>query len=121
MHVEPAALDNAAAESFYSVLKVEYIHRHTVATWAEARLKTATWIADFYNTKRRDRRQAIVRQRLISAFVSTSRARRSVVAWRALIRLVRIRQFFRSAKPCSFAARSRLTSRFASFWAAVSG
>lgn len=48
-----SALDNAAAESFHSVLKVEYIHRHTFTTRAEARLKTATWIADFYNTKRR--------------------------------------------------------------------
>ncbi|MGW1156950.1 hypothetical protein ACWD48_01655 [Streptomyces sp. NPDC002519] len=33
-----SALDNAAAESFHSVL---------------ARLKTATWIADFHNTRRR--------------------------------------------------------------------
>jgi putative transposase len=48
-----SALDNAAAESFHSVLKVEYVHRHTFATRPEARLKTATWIADFYNTKRR--------------------------------------------------------------------
>jgi transposase InsO family protein len=48
-----SALDNAAAESFHSVLKVEYVHRHTFATRAEARLKIATWIADFYNTKRR--------------------------------------------------------------------
>ncbi|MFF3879339.1 integrase core domain-containing protein [Streptomyces sp. NPDC001978] len=48
-----SALDNAAAESFHSVLKVEYVHRHTFATRTEARLKTATWIADFYNTKRR--------------------------------------------------------------------
>ncbi|MEU0219965.1 integrase core domain-containing protein [Streptomyces sp. NPDC006265] len=48
-----SALDNAAAESFHSVLKVEYVHRHTFATRAEARLKRATWIADFYNTKRR--------------------------------------------------------------------
>ncbi|WP_164764784.1 integrase core domain-containing protein [Streptomyces lydicus] len=48
-----SALDNAAAESFHSVLKVEYVHRHTFTTRAEARLKTATWIADFYNTKRR--------------------------------------------------------------------
>jgi transposase InsO family protein len=39
-----SALDNAAAESFHSVLKVEYIHRHTFATRTEARLKTATWI-----------------------------------------------------------------------------
>ena len=35
--------------------------------------------------------------------------------------LVSNRQFFRSAKPCSFATRSRLSSLFASFWAAVSG
>ncbi|MET7520223.1 integrase core domain-containing protein [Streptomyces sp. NPDC005480] len=48
-----SALDNAAAESFHSVLKVEYVHRQRFATRAEARLKTATWIADFYNTKRR--------------------------------------------------------------------
>lgn len=43
-----SALDNAAAESFHSVLKVEYVHRHRFATRAEARLKTATWIANFY-------------------------------------------------------------------------
>jgi putative transposase len=48
-----SALDNAAAESFHSVLKVEYVHRHTFATRAEARLKIATWIADFYNIRRR--------------------------------------------------------------------
>jgi transposase InsO family protein len=35
-----SALDNAAAESFHSVLKVEYVHRHVFATRAEARLKT---------------------------------------------------------------------------------
>lgn len=48
-----SALDNAAAESFNSLIKVEYIHRHRFATRAEARLKIATWIADFYNTRRR--------------------------------------------------------------------
>lgn len=36
-----------------STLKVEYVHRHTFATRAEARIKIATWITDFYNTKRR--------------------------------------------------------------------
>ncbi|THA71598.1 hypothetical protein E6P78_06715 [Streptomyces sp. A0958] len=53
--VEPvgSALDNAAAESFHSVLKVEYVHRHDLATRAEARLKTVTWITDFYKTRRR--------------------------------------------------------------------
>ncbi|WP_371665045.1 IS3 family transposase [Streptomyces sp. NBC_01241] len=48
-----SALDNAAAESFHSVLKVEYVHRHRFDTRAEARIKTATWITDFYNTRRR--------------------------------------------------------------------
>ena len=47
-----SALDNAAAESFNSPIKVEYIHRHRFATRAEARLKIATWITDFYNTRR---------------------------------------------------------------------
>jgi len=48
-----SALDNAAAESFNSTLKVEFVHRHRFATRAEARIKIATWIADFYNTTRR--------------------------------------------------------------------
>jgi transposase InsO family protein len=47
------ALDNAAAEAFNSTLKVEFAHRQTFATRAEARIKIATWIADFYNTTRR--------------------------------------------------------------------
>ncbi|MFI9081652.1 IS3 family transposase [Streptomyces sioyaensis] len=48
-----SALDNAAAESFHSSIKAEYIRRHRFATRAEARLKIATWIADFFNTRRR--------------------------------------------------------------------
>jgi transposase InsO family protein len=48
-----SALDNAAAESFNSTLKVEFVHRHRFATRAEARIKIATWTADFYNTTRR--------------------------------------------------------------------
>jgi transposase InsO family protein len=48
-----SALDNAAAESFNSTLKVEFVHRHRFATRAEARIKIATWIAGFYNTARR--------------------------------------------------------------------
>ncbi|MFE2093704.1 integrase core domain-containing protein [Streptomyces sp. NPDC059460] len=48
-----SALDNAAAESFNSLIKVEFIHRTQFTTRTEARLKIATWIADFYNTKRR--------------------------------------------------------------------
>ncbi len=47
------ALDNGAAESLNSTLKVEFVHRHHFRTRAEARLKIATWIADFYNIKRR--------------------------------------------------------------------
>lgn len=48
-----SALDNAAAESFNSTLKVEFVHRQHFATRAEARIKVATWITDFYNTTRR--------------------------------------------------------------------
>jgi transposase InsO family protein len=48
-----SALDNAAAEAFNSIIKVEYTHRHRFRTRAEARLKIATWIVDFYNTRRR--------------------------------------------------------------------
>lgn len=47
------ALDNAAAEAFNSTLKVEFVHRHRFTTRAEARIRVATWIADFYNTSRR--------------------------------------------------------------------
>ncbi|MFD0883231.1 transposase [Streptosporangium algeriense] len=46
------ALDNAPAESFNATLKVEFAYRHRFATRAEARLRVATWIADFYNTQR---------------------------------------------------------------------
>ncbi|WP_233624825.1 integrase core domain-containing protein [Actinoplanes sp. ATCC 53533] len=48
-----SALDNAAAESFNSTIKVEYIHRHRFTTRAEARLEISTWIVDFYNLRRR--------------------------------------------------------------------
>lgn len=48
-----SALDNAVSESFNSVLKVEYVHRHTFTTRAEARLRIATWITGFYNNRRR--------------------------------------------------------------------
>ncbi|MFG2794832.1 integrase core domain-containing protein [Streptomyces sp. NPDC048419] len=48
-----SALDNAAAESFHSVLKVECIHRHTVAARTGGRLKTATWTAGLCNTSGR--------------------------------------------------------------------
>jgi transposase InsO family protein len=47
------ALDNAAAEAFNSTLKVEFVHRQTFKTRAEARIKISTWIVDFYNTSRR--------------------------------------------------------------------
>ncbi|MDQ0910452.1 transposase InsO family protein [Streptomyces canus] len=43
---------NAVREAFNGALKVEYVHRHTVAARAEARVKIATWIAGFCNTRR---------------------------------------------------------------------
>jgi putative transposase len=39
-----SCFDNALSEAFNSVLKVEYVHRHTFVTRTEARLKIATWI-----------------------------------------------------------------------------
>ena len=48
-----SALGNAAAEAFHSTIKVEYIHRQWFRTRADARLKIATWIVDFYNARRR--------------------------------------------------------------------
>ncbi|MFI2206092.1 IS3 family transposase [Streptomyces sp. NPDC020192] len=47
-----SCFDNAVSEAFNSVLKVEYVHRHTFRTRTEARIKIATWITDFYNTRR---------------------------------------------------------------------
>ncbi|MEU0520391.1 integrase core domain-containing protein [Streptosporangium sp. NPDC006007] len=41
------------AESFNATLKVESVRRYRFATRAEARVRIATWIADFYNTRRR--------------------------------------------------------------------
>jgi transposase InsO family protein len=35
-------LDNAAAEAFNSIIKVEYIHRHRFRTRSQARLKITT-------------------------------------------------------------------------------
>ncbi|WKK24201.1 integrase core domain-containing protein [Streptomyces olivoreticuli] len=48
-----SALDNAVAEATNSTLKVEYIDRHRFRTRAEARIKIATWITDWYNPRRR--------------------------------------------------------------------
>ncbi|WP_328778929.1 IS3 family transposase [Streptomyces canus] len=47
-----SCFDNAVSKAFNSVLKVEYVHRHTFATRAAARIRIATWITDFYNTRR---------------------------------------------------------------------
>jgi putative transposase len=47
-----SCFDNAVSEAFNSVLKVEYVHRHAFATRAEARIRIATWITDFYNGRR---------------------------------------------------------------------
>jgi putative transposase len=40
------------SEAFNSLLKVEYVYRHTFPTRAEARIRIATWIIDFYNARR---------------------------------------------------------------------
>ena len=48
-----SALDNGVSESLGSVLKVDFVHRQSFATRAQARIRIATWIADFYNTRRR--------------------------------------------------------------------
>ncbi|MBH1939110.1 IS3 family transposase [Streptomyces sp. AV19] len=47
-----SCFDNAVSEAFNSVLKVEYVHRHHFRTRAEARIRIATWITGFYNTRR---------------------------------------------------------------------
>ncbi|MEU2874773.1 IS3 family transposase [Streptomyces olivoreticuli] len=47
-----SCFDNAVSEAFNSVLKVEYVYRHTFATRTGARLRIATWITGFYNTHR---------------------------------------------------------------------
>jgi putative transposase len=48
-----SALDNAAAESFFSTLEHELLSRRRFATRAEARREVATWIDGFYNRTRR--------------------------------------------------------------------
>ncbi|MGF6884942.1 putative transposase [Nocardia sp. GAS34] len=48
-----SALDNSPAESFNSLLKVEFVHRHRFRTRTEAALKIVTWITGFYNPIRR--------------------------------------------------------------------
>lgn len=48
-----SALDNAAAESFFSTLEHELLTRNTYATRADARRAVARWIDEFYNPRRR--------------------------------------------------------------------
>jgi putative transposase len=45
--------DNAAAESFFSTLKQELIHRHAWPTKARAKAAIADYIDHFYNPRRR--------------------------------------------------------------------
>ena len=47
-----SALDNAAAESFFSTLEHERISRCRYTTRSQARLDIATWIDTWYNKKR---------------------------------------------------------------------
>ncbi|MEU9130102.1 integrase core domain-containing protein [Kitasatospora sp. NPDC048540] len=51
-----SCFDNAAAQASISLLKVEHVRRHRFATRTAARIKIATWIADFGNTRRRHTR-----------------------------------------------------------------
>jgi transposase InsO family protein len=48
-----SALDNACAESFNSIIKVEYIHREDFPTIDAAVKGTTEWITEFYNPIRR--------------------------------------------------------------------
>jgi putative transposase len=48
-----SALDNAAAESFFSTLEHELLARRQFATRDEARTAVAGWIDGFYNRIRR--------------------------------------------------------------------
>jgi putative transposase len=48
-----SALDNAAAESFFSTLEHELLTRNAYATRTEARRAVARWIDAFYNPRRR--------------------------------------------------------------------
>lgn len=48
--------DNAAAESFWSVFKNEYYHRHVFATIDDARRGAYAWIDGWYNARRRHSR-----------------------------------------------------------------
>ena len=45
--------DNAAAESFWSTLKIEFYNRRPWPTKVEARLAVGAWIEDRYNRRRR--------------------------------------------------------------------
>ena len=48
-----SALDNACAESFNSIIKVEYVHREHFPTLDAAVKGTTEWITEFYNPIRR--------------------------------------------------------------------
>ncbi len=48
-----SCFDNAAAESFFSILEHEVLSRHTFDTKAQARAVVLAWCHDFYNTRRR--------------------------------------------------------------------
>jgi len=47
------AYDNAAAESFFSTIKRELVHRRRFTTRAEAKSAIFEWIEVFYNRRRR--------------------------------------------------------------------
>ena len=44
--------DNGVSEAFKSVLKVEFVHRHTFTSRTESRTRITTWIIDFCSGRR---------------------------------------------------------------------
>lgn len=48
-----SALDNAAAESFNSTLKTEFVYRRAFSSRVQARQQIGAWIDQFYNHRRR--------------------------------------------------------------------
>ncbi|MFD0888276.1 transposase [Streptosporangium algeriense] len=75
---------NAPAESFNSTLKVEFAYRHRFAIRAEARLRIATWIADFYTTRRHSVADGlppiVYEQRITAARAATAARHQQLIA-----------------------------------------
>ncbi|WP_143194301.1 integrase core domain-containing protein [Micromonospora sp. CB01531] len=48
-----SCFESAFVEADFSAIKVEYVHRRSLHTRTEARLKIATWTTDYYDRRRR--------------------------------------------------------------------